>query len=49
MEIINEKKSPYLKYLSDGIIKQIGITEEFISHPPESEVNKMYKFWKNNK
>lgn len=49
MEIINEKKHPYLKYLSDGIIKQIGITEEFISHPPESEVNKMYKFWKNNK
>lgn len=49
MEIINEKKHPYLKYLSDGIIKQLGITQSFITLKDESEIHEMYKCWKKNK
>lgn len=49
MEIINEKKYPYLKYLSDGIIKQIGVTAEYTPLNDKSEVNQMYRCWKNNK
>lgn len=49
MEIINEKKYPYLKYLSDGIIKQIPVTANFIPLNNKGEINKMYRCWKENK
>lgn len=49
MNIINEKKYPYLKNLSDGIIKKAGFTADNNEQLNYEEIRKMYKCWKENK